>query len=226
MGGSIGKSKSKQATYLSPEQSPYLQGLWQQGAQLTNQLQPQAANAAFGQADALRGFGQTGLGALSGIAGGQNAFIQNLAQRSQGNNPFAQQQVSALGNSLGQFWENNLLPGIASGAEGSGGLGGTRQSVAQGLAAQGLINQFGAGAADIYANSYNQGLGAAQAGLGSQLGAAGQIPGSAEAQFNLGLAPFQAAYLPLQQLAQLIGPAFTIGKGYSWNRQLSGGIGG
>lgn len=60
-------------------------------------------------------------------------------------------QIGALGKDLGKFFNEELNPVIRGSAVAGGALGGGRQGVAEGLASQGVLEQFAAGAANLRA---------------------------------------------------------------------------
>lgn len=69
-------------------------------------------------------------------------------------NPYLPQQAQAITQQATQNLQNNILPGINSGAIAAGGFGGSRQGVAQGLAIgqtnQGITNSL----AGLYGNAW------------------------------------------------------------------------
>lgn len=71
-------------------------------------------------------------------------------------NPYLPQQAQAITQQATQNLQNNILPGINSGAMAAGGFGGSRQGIAQGLAIgqtnQGITNSL----AGLYGNAYAQ----------------------------------------------------------------------
>jgi len=110
-----------------------------------------------------------------------------------GANPWVQGQINNLGQNLGNFYNQQLLPGINQQSSFYGGTGGGRQGVAQGLAAQGVAQQFQQGANNIYAQSLQ----------------------NAPDLFNLGMAPWQAQWEPYRQMAGLLGSPTVLGQGTS-----------
>ncbi len=99
------------------------------------------------------GFQQQGLAqtpglaqALQGQAGTAAGGFQTFAGGGQvGQNPFLDQAIQALRQSANQDFQRNQLPAIQNNAIAAGGLGGSRQGIAQGVALgdlnQSLINQ-------------------------------------------------------------------------------------
>lgn len=58
-------------------------------------------------------------------------------------------EISQLETDLGRFFSEDLNPAITSEAVGGGGLGGSRQGVAQGKAAEAVLGEFARGTTDI-----------------------------------------------------------------------------
>jgi hypothetical protein len=188
----FGGSESSQSSYIAPQQLPYLQNLWR-GAQ--NQLP--GIQGQVGQ------YQQQG-----------NQFLGNLGQVGQNLNPymgsgFADQQISGLQNLLNRNFSENLLPGISQGANAAGQLGGSRQGVAQGIAARGTQEALFNGAGNFLQADLarQQQAATAQGGLQNQAGSIGlqSLPGL----LNLGLSP-------LASLSQIIGSPTVLGESQSY----------
>lgn len=69
-------------------------------------------------------------------------------------NPYLQQQMDALQKQSNQNLQQNILPGINSGAVAAGGYGGSRQGIAQGIGIGNAQTGFDAAAANLYGNAY------------------------------------------------------------------------
>lgn len=140
----------------------------------------QAAGGVQQQLDPLMAFsagqaGQTAGQVQQGIqqgnaqtAGGLN-FLTSGAVLSPDNNPYLQQAVDAASRPAIRQFQNQILPQIATDAISAGGFGGTRQGIAEGLAAQGLQQQLGDISANMFSNAYGQGLGAMNQGLNTSV---------------------------------------------------------
>lgn len=128
-------------------------------------------------------------------------FLRNLQQRAQGENPFLQQQIDALQTDFGNLFRQQILPGIQGEAVSVGGVGGARQGIAQGLAAEGIAQEFGQAAGNLRFQAFGQGTEAARAGLAGSLAQ----PGAQQAQLNLGMAQAGLPFLPLQLQAGILG---------------------
>lgn len=177
----------------------HLGNLWNWGGQLARNPQ----TGAFGQG--LVGQGQQ----LMGGAMGQGPFGGQLAQFAQAGNPFAMGQIDQLGQGLGRMFQQQIMPGISGAFAGAGGLGGSRHALAAGQAAEGLGQQFQAGAMDILGNSANIAAQAAQGGLGAQMAAMTQLP----QLYGLGLDA--AGFGPLRAFAELLGSPSILSEGWS-----------
>lgn len=230
---SQGFSQSFGGSFVDPSQQGFLNQLRTQAGELSSQQQGQIGGVAQGLADELGGFGggflqnlqnlsqaQGLTGLASQLGQGLDAGGQFLRDRISNQNPFLNEQISQLGTDLNRQFTESILPAIGRNAVSVGGLGGGRQGVAQGLAAQGLQQTFGresaalrfqdVGLRQAAAGQLQQGqiaggnlLGAAQ---GQQAAASQAGLGSLESLLNLGLSPFQAEFAPLQNLASILGP--------------------
>ena len=77
---------------------------------------------------------------------GQDAGTNYLTSRISGENPLLEEQISQLQEDTGRLFTENLNPAITSRAVAGGTLGGGRQGVAQGLAAEAAAREFTRGA--------------------------------------------------------------------------------
>ena len=212
MGGSLGFSKSSSSSSSFDRSKTFIDQL--QG-QFRNQLFGAAGNIAQGQLGQVGQFGQQ--------------FSQDLVGQGQGglNTLFGAADPNVLNQQLGalnQFSQQNLrgsLGQIGQNAIGSGGFGGTAQGLAQGEAIGQSNTAFNLGASQLIGNQQQL----AQQGAAQGLGALGGL-------VNLGLGGFNAEFQPLQNLAQLLGPATVLSqadregqsKSSSMSVSASGGI--
>ena len=214
------KSRSQQTSEQSVwgAQAPYLQSLYGQATDLWSKQAGQVGPAAQSMAGGIMG----GLGGYGSPM--SNPAFQNLQQRAQGGSPFLNQQIQGLGSDIGQFFQQQIMPGIASQAGQAGQFGGSRQGIASGMAGQDALRQFSQGATNLRQADYGQGLQAAGmlGGLSNDyLGQMGNI-------YNLGMSPFSAQWMPLQNMANIIGNPTVLGssqgssKSYGW--QGGGGV--
>jgi hypothetical protein len=203
------KSSTSSSSFVDPRQQPYLdflrnagQGYYQQYGQGAGQFAQQQGGQLFGQ-------GQQYLNNLQ-----SNPFMTNLqTQGTPGGDPnLINQQVGQLGADLGRNFQQQLLPGIRRDAIGLGGFGGTRQGVAEGLAAQGTQDAFARGATDIYSQNAQMANQANIAGAGinaqSQLGALAGLGGL----FDLGMGQYTGGFSPLLGLSQIFGQPTVLDK--------------
>ena len=137
-----------------------------------------------------------GTGFMEGIGG--DAGSEFLEGRLSGDNEVLQQQIDLMGEDLGKFFNEELLPGITSEAAGGGQLGGGRQGVAQGQAIDAVGEQFTRGVSqlrtgDIAARDAAAGT-LAQTSIQGAMTAMQGIPalaGVAEMGFGAGMAPYE-----------------------------------
>lgn len=96
----------------------------------------------------------------------QSALSQMLNAPNVAQNPYISGVADVVQNRLGRQFRENINPAIRSGAVAAGQLGGSRQALAQGLAARGTQEATGDALAQLYADAYSQGLGQQRAGVG------------------------------------------------------------
>lgn len=99
-------------------------------------------------------------GALPGLAGQAGSGLEFLLGPVlfPESNPALAAATEAAVRPLSQQFENVTLPGIRGEAITAGGFGGSRQGIAEGLAAQGLTQATGDVTASIQANAFQQSL--------------------------------------------------------------------
>ena len=130
------------------------------------------------------------LNQLNAMDVGNNPYVQDMNQVAA--NQFTRASNEAIQNMVSQF-QSGVMPKITNDAVAAGGLGGSRQGIAQGLAIQSLgnnvANMIQSGQNDL-ANMYAQtNLGA----YGQGLNAAGQAINMMPQYAQLGLMPGQVA---------------------------------
>jgi hypothetical protein len=129
--------------------------------------QPQPAYATGVPTQGSQQYGSDPLTALGQSLTQQGqGMLGQLGMLGQVGNPFAMGQIGQLGQGLGRLFEQSIAPTINSQFMNQGGLGGSRQALGLGQAAEGLGQSFTSGAMDILGNSANLALQANQAGLG------------------------------------------------------------
>lgn len=180
--------------------------------QLFSQLFGNASAAAAGvntnglttAANQLFGSGTSFLSELEAQAAGTDASGQYLQGRL-GANPLLEENIQGLQTDLGRFFNEQLLPGISSEAIAGGGLGGSRQGVAQTGAVREVLDQFTRGSTALRTADQAQRdqvaaqlSGQRQAAAGTGLSFLPQQYGLQEAGALAGLSPFAA-------LAQILG---------------------
>lgn len=101
-------------------------------------------------------------------------------------NPIYQQQAQGQADFLQRNFERNVLPSIGQGFQGAGQFGGSRQGIAEGIAASDLNQQVANSTAGFYAQGAQQAQQAQQFGLSNLGSLLGQAQSPASQQFNIG----------------------------------------
>ena len=187
-----GKQSSNQSsvqlgTGADPNQLPFLKDLWTRASSFMGSGQGGTDQAQ----QQLQGY----LGQLSGFS--QPGVDPRLAMYSQ---------------QVGQNFQENIMPQISGQAQMAGGLGNSRQQLAQGVAAGQAGREIANMGTQLYGENQNRALQA----LGMQTGISQQMPG--------------LAWSPLQQYAGILGPMVSQNKGGSsigsssgWNANVNVG---
>ena len=165
---------------------------------LYQQGQAQGLGAATNQLPHLAGLMQGGAAQLAGASPYTSMAMPGVSQLyaagDPARNPFFQSALESAQRPVIQQFQEQIMPGIRTGAQGAGQLGGTRQGIAEGIAARGATQSLADMAAQMGSQAYGQGLQATGAAAGLGLSAEQQ---AAEAQARgLALAP-QVAQMQL-----------------------------
>ncbi len=245
---SLGKSESSSSpSSVWNVQSPYLQALYQgafglSGGQTTTtpgktsmDWNPNAVTPGGQAYDYAQGIGQGAAGGFGAMLGGgyQNPqAAQGFSQMAQsGGNPYLMGSIGAGLGEINRNFQRNILPGINTGAAMTNTSGGSRQGIAQGLAASDANRQAGDFVNKMLSGNFQQTMQNRLAGLQGLSGIdamrnqmLGQGVSMAPDLANLGLAPTQAfwqeRFSPLQALGNILGPPAVLGGGSSssgWN---------
>lgn len=95
---------------------------------------------------------------LAAARAGQGALDPTAALQQlltgQVNNPYLDEQISALGKDLSSNFLENVAPGMRSGAVAAGGFGGSRQGIVEGLGAQGVSDALATSAANLRGTAF------------------------------------------------------------------------
>ena len=152
-----------------------------------------------GAMDSIEGFRNSLQGAMpfyQELQNQQQGAMAGLQQFAQQNNPYLNSQIQNFGQDISRNLRENILPGLGSNAQMAGQRGGSRQGIAEGLAAQGAQRQFATGAANMRSQAYGQQQAAAQSLAGLTNQTMGQFAGLQQA------GQAQLAGLGLQGAAQ------------------------
>jgi len=175
---------------------------------------------------AIANAGELGTAARQLFTGGQG-FLDQLRggadtaylEQRLGGNPQLGEQISALGSDIGEFFRTEINPTIRGNAVAAGGLGGGRQGVAQGLAANAAAKQFTQGATALRAQDLasrdTAAANLASARTSAATGALSQIP----ALFGLAQGGANAALSPYAALAGILGGPTVLSQSQATNFQ-------
>ncbi len=168
--------------------------------------------------------GQGFLGDLQSISAGTDVSGEFLSGLVSGESGLVDQNIAALGEDLGQFFNEELLPGITSQAVAGGQLGGGRQGVAQGKAIEAVGREFRRGSLDIRNADLTRRTVAASALSGQRTSAAQVGLVGAQQQFDLANAGTLAPFSPFLTLAQILGNPTVLTESESESSSSSFGV--
>jgi hypothetical protein len=120
-------------------------------------LGPQSGDTIEGQQQ----FGDYARGGASTLAGASTGAVTDILSGKYLNaesNPYLQSYTNAAIRPMVQQFSESVLPNIRGEAMASGGFGGSRQGVAEGLASERFGRAIGDTTSGIYNNAYNQGM--------------------------------------------------------------------
>ena len=168
--------------------------------------------------------GQGFLGSLQEQAAGTDVSGEFLSSRISGEGGFVDENISALGEDLGQFFNEQLLPGITSQAVAGGQLGGGRQGVAQGKAIESVGREFRRGSLDIRNADLQQRTEAARTLSATKLSASQAGLAGVQSQFDLANAATLTPFSPFLTLAQILGDTTVLSQSQSTSKSMSLGV--
>ena len=164
-GGSQQQQQQTSSVSLSPEQQQLI------SAGMTPAMKYAGAGGVTLPGSPIAGFNpnqiagqQAALGAtpqqqgIVGSAGNANQFFTTGAALDPASNPFLQKTIAAATLPIQQNYAETVLPSIQKDAVGAGGYGGSREGIAEGLAARGEQQAIGSTAANIAYQNYQNAL--------------------------------------------------------------------
>lgn len=167
------------------------------------------AAAAPGLTDQANMLFSGGLGFLDQIGGGAGADY--LEGRVGGSSPVLDDQIDLLGEDLGRFFSEDLNPAITGKGVAGGTLGGSRQGVAQGRAAEAVTREFRRGATDLRARDIAARDSAATTLVGNRTEGAAVGLNGLSGLLGIAQGGFGAELAPWQALASIMGGPVTLG---------------
>ena len=209
MGGGVSKSgsSSQSSNNIDQNQLPYLQNLWAGGQGLQNQQQGSGFDQAmFSNAEQLYGQGNQFMNTLQN-AGQQQPYTPSAAYDS---------QMAAGQQAIGQAGDRAMHSAGQTGIQ-AGQFGQGRGEVARGLVGEGMTNAAGQLSGQLMGQDMqNQ---TALQGIGAQSAMGGL--NSLNSQFQLGMSPYAAQWMPAQMQAGLVGGPVTVGDSSSKSKSMS-----
>ena len=204
----FGGGSSSQSSFVDPKQQPFLDFVRNLSQDVTQQNSGAAQLFSRSQGADLFNFGRQSLSQLS-----NNPFLDALQQQAGGNQALVDRQIGQLGGDLGRFFNQQLLPGLRRDSAAVGALGGSRQAVNEGLAAQSILDAFQRGATDIYTQDADRALraGVGGGGLLGQ-GLLGGIAGASDLFGGVGLGQFTGGFAPASVFNSIIGAPTVLGQ--------------
>lgn len=140
--------------------TPEMQGVtdqWLAAMQGRAGVDPKYAQSVLGMGNSLLS-GDGSQVDLAGARASQGALDPTSALQQllsgQVNNPYLDDQISALGKDLSGNFLENVAPGLRSGAVAAGGFGGSRQGIVEGLGTQGVSDALGREAANLRGTAF------------------------------------------------------------------------
>ncbi len=177
-----------------------------------------------GLTDAANQLFTSGSGFLSSLqeqSAGTDVSGEFLSSRVSGEGGFVDENIAALGEDLGQFFNEQLLPGITSEAVGGGQLGGGRQGVAQGKAIESVGREFRRGSLEIRNQDLRERSDAARTLSAQKLSASQAGLTGVQQQFDLANAATLTPFSPFLTLAQILGSPTVLGESQSSSKSKS-----
>lgn len=220
-----GNKNGGQTTTTEPYsgQKPYIEDIFQLGQQFYQQGTPDVSGATNSAYDAVDAYQRSvpNTAQIAGSAAGQQQFLSGDVLNPNAN-PALQQYIQMANQQTTDAFNQNVLPGLKSGAVQSGGVGGSRAGIAEGLAAQGLQRTLAQQTAGMTSAAYGQGLNAYTKGLAlaPQTAQLQGAEGQAQQQISSVLAGIET--LPQDQQLQLLQAYQSLVGGASFGASTTG----
>ncbi len=205
IGGGASQSENKSKQEVWAPQAQFLTDFWPFVQQLFQEQNQNIFSFGQGLSEEMTGRLDTASGAFESIMSGEAPGASYMQSRLSEANPYLGETIDAYGADIARNLAENILPELRSGGVAAGAPGGSRAYIAQGLAAQGAQTQFAQGAsrmrtADLAQRDQMAGLYSSM-----QMQAAGGYAGLADQAYNLGMAPYSAAWMPALNYANILG---------------------
>ncbi len=203
-GGSSSSSSSSQQQIWGP-QARLLQEFWPQVMEMFEAQNQNIFDYGTELSQEMTGRLDRAGTAYEDIIGGRSPGAGYMQQRLSEGNPYLEGAITGYGEDIARNLAQNILPELRSGGVAAGSPGGSRSYIAQGLAAQGAQREFARGANQMRLQDLAQTDALAGQYSAMQMAAAQGMTGLTEASYNLGMAPYSAAWMPALNMASVLG---------------------
>lgn len=205
IGGGSSESESQSRQEVWEPQARFLTKFWPFVRELFEEQNRNIFDFGQGLSEEMRGRLDTASGAFEGIMSGTSSPAAFMEGRLSEANPYLGEAIDAYGADIARNLAQNILPELRAGGVAAGSPGGSRSYIAQGLAAQGAQEQFAQGASRMRAADLSERGQLAGLYGQMQMQAAGGLAGLAEPGYNLGMAPYSAAWMPALNYSSTLG---------------------
>ncbi len=215
IGGGYEESDSRSEQTVWDQQARFLTDFWPVVQRMFRQQSGQIFNVSSGLADEMRQRLDSASGAFEGIMAGEAPGAAYAERRLSQANPYLQDTIDAYGQDIARNLAENILPELRSGGVAAGAPGGSRSQIAQGLVASDAQDRFAMGASQMRLADLNQRDQMAGMYSAMQMQAAGGYAGLVDQTYNLGMAPYQASWMPALNYANILGRPVVLGQSES-----------
>ncbi len=221
IGGGSSKSRSESSQQVWDVQAGFLRDFWPLVENMFREQNDRIFEYGMGLSEEVSGRIDRAGSAYEAILSGEDPGSAYLQGRLSEGNPYLEGAISDYGADIARNLAENILPELRSGGVAAGAPGGSRAYIAQGMAAEGAQREFARGANQMRLADLAQTDALAGQYAGQQMMAASGLAGLAEPAYNLGMAPYSAAWMPALNYANVLGPPTVLseseGKSDEWN---------
>ncbi len=212
IGGGASRSRGNSRQQVWDQQAAFLTNLWPVVQGLFQEQNQNIFSVAQQTADEVGGYISGAGNILGDLASGADPGGAYMRSRLSDGNPYLQGSIDAYGQDIARNLAENILPELRSGGVAAGAPGGSRAYLAQGMAAQEATREFARGSNQMRLADLAQ-TDALAGRMGMQQMMASQaMAGLAEPAYNLGMSPYNAAWMPAMNYASILGSPVVLGR--------------